>query len=65
VRAFGCLLEELIERCDASLAMLADLVRLQAACVQAAPPARPLFDEIEQRLSALQQQNTASATLGA
>jgi hypothetical protein len=65
VRAFGCLLEELIERCDASLAMLADLVRLQAACVQAATPARPLFDEIEQRLSALQQQNTASATLGA
>jgi hypothetical protein len=65
VRAFGCLLEELIERCDTSLAMLADLAGLQAACMQDAPPARPLFSEIEQQLSALQRQNTASATLGA
>ena len=65
VRAFGCLLEELIERSDASLAMLADLARLQAACMEAASLARPLFGEIEQRLSALQRQNTASATLGA
>jgi hypothetical protein len=65
VRAFGCLLEELIERCDASLSLLADLARLQASCMQDAPPSRPLFDEIEQRLFALKRQNTASATLGA
>jgi hypothetical protein len=68
VRAFGCLLEELIERCEAPAtahATLADLARLQAACMEAASLARPLFGEIEQRLSALQRQNTASATLGA
>ena len=55
VRAFGCLLEELLERCDApetARAVLAQLAALQAACLQD-NGARPLFSEIESRLSAL------------
>ena len=44
VRAFGCLLEELIERSDAAQA----LHPLRDACLGDAPASRPLFDEIEQ-----------------
>ena len=56
VRAFACLLEELIERCPAAvdgqktLKMLADL---QADCAQENVNARPLFGEIVRRLKAL------------
>ena len=56
VRAFGCLLEELLQRCNATvdakktLKMLADL---QAACAQETINARPLFAEIGQILSGL------------
>lgn len=54
VRAFGCLLEELIDRCEAmphERAALNALVHIKAQCLQADPPARPLFAEITQRLS--------------
>jgi Leucine-rich repeat (LRR) protein len=55
VRAFGCLLEELLERSTVAvdapnaLKILGDL---QADCAQEKISARPLFTEIEQRLSA-------------
>ncbi len=49
VRAFGCLLEELLARCDASSAV-EDLTRLAAACLGETPAERPLFEEIEDRL---------------
>ena len=47
VRAFGCLLEELVAHCrdDAS-----DMSRLAAACLSETPDARPLFEEIVDRL---------------
>ena len=52
-RAFGCLLEELLERVDAPDALqplLADLKTLQARCLNDLPAARPLFVEIEAAL---------------
>jgi hypothetical protein len=52
-RAFGCLLEELLERVDAPAALqplLADLKTLQARCLNDLPAARPLFAEIEAAL---------------
>ena len=56
VRAFGCLLEELLAHCPtpepASKAM-AGLRELQAHCVQPAVATRPLFAEIEQTLAQL------------
>ncbi|MDB5743974.1 MAG: protein kinase [Polaromonas sp.] len=56
VRAFACLLGELLARCGppAGLACRqgtrATLAELQASCGQAHPAARPLFHEIEARL---------------
>jgi hypothetical protein len=56
VRAFSCLLEELLERCpvavdgEKALKMLGDL---QADCAQENVSARPLFTEIVRKLSAL------------
>lgn len=53
VRAFGCLLEELIERCDANnetQAILNALKQLQADCTQENSAARPLFTDILQIL---------------
>lgn len=58
VRAFSCLLEELLSRCSppaGSQAMLQTLAGLQARCAQENTAARPLFAEIEQALSALTQ----------
>lgn len=55
VRAFGCLLEELVERIDRDLlpkpveTQLADLL---APCLSDIPANRPLFAEIEQILAA-------------
>ena len=52
-RAFGCLLEELLERVDAPAAphpVLVDLQALQARCLGDLPAARPLFSEIESAL---------------
>ena len=58
VRAFACLLEELLERCstgaDSRLTMEA-LVKLKTACLQELTSERPLFDVIEQVLKKLTQ----------
>ena len=52
VRAFGGLLEELLERCDTAAAAttVAALWELQRRCVVPEPAARPLFDEILREL---------------
>ena len=54
VRAWGCLLEELLACCPPDAAsFLAPLAALARACQQEDVGARPLFDEIEQRLRTL------------
>ncbi|OLL32129.1 protein kinase [Burkholderia sp. SRS-W-2-2016] len=56
VRAFGCLLEELVERCaalDAQPRLAAQLAALQARCLSEQPDSRPLFDEIAACIAAL------------
>lgn len=56
VRAFACLLEELLERCDKPLDMqhiVVALQDLQCRCNQPTVNARPLFDEIHSSLRAL------------
>ncbi len=50
VRAFACLLEELLERCAAPAATTATLWALQRRCAQPDVDARPLFAEIRQAL---------------
>ncbi|TGE17356.1 leucine-rich repeat-containing protein kinase family protein [Hymenobacter elongatus] len=50
VRAFGCLLEELLEHCATAPAAFASLHELQQQCVQPVAAARPLFADIEQVL---------------
>jgi hypothetical protein len=46
-RAFGCLLEELLARCEpADAATLAPLDALRLCCLEEDPAARPLFDDI-------------------
>jgi serine/threonine protein kinase len=57
VRAFACLLEELLARCqllagspDDAQSALQALHQLQADCAQPDPAARPLFAEIARRL---------------
>ncbi|HZX33556.1 MAG TPA: leucine-rich repeat-containing protein kinase family protein [Rhodocyclaceae bacterium] len=55
-RAFGCLLEELVERCDApaSSGKVVDaLVGLRDACLGEEVGARPLFEDIEGTLRSL------------
>jgi hypothetical protein len=47
VRAWGCLLEELLAHCDAPPS---DMIDLAAACLSETPAARPLFEEIVNRL---------------
>ncbi|MBC6605467.1 serine/threonine-protein kinase [Hymenobacter sp. BT188] len=58
VRAFGCLLEELVERCQGSLTLtntiLDTLEDLQQRCALPDAPTRPLFAEIRQTLADLQ-----------
>ncbi len=57
VRAWGCLLEELLERCNAQNEQnisIQSLAKLQANCVQENTAARPLFNEILQILERLQ-----------
>ena len=49
VRAFGCLLEELINHCETPQ-VLADMADLAAACLSEIPAERPLFEDIEARL---------------
>ncbi|HEX5364238.1 MAG TPA: leucine-rich repeat-containing protein kinase family protein [Gallionella sp.] len=56
VRAFGCLLEELLERCDAPVEardILEQLRALQQRCDQSEPAGRPLFGEIRNTLQSL------------
>lgn len=56
VRAYGCLLEELIDRCDgldAHADSAAKLVALRDSCLTEDIDSRPLFDEIAARLLAL------------
>ena len=51
VRAFGCLLEELLQRCDATT--LENVWQLQRRCVAENVALRPVFAEIAQTLAAL------------
>ncbi|MCW0235762.1 MAG: leucine-rich repeat-containing serine/threonine-protein kinase [Ferrovibrio sp.] len=58
VRAYGCLLEELLQHCDEPAAVandsrLTQLAALKARCLQAPLAQRPLMDEIECELAAL------------
>ncbi|MCX7087107.1 MAG: leucine-rich repeat-containing protein kinase family protein [Methylococcales bacterium] len=55
VRAFGCLLEELLERCNLcpdDVAVLSLLHELKSACLSDASACRPLFDDITVQLIA-------------
>ncbi|QQC66353.1 leucine-rich repeat-containing protein kinase family protein [Paraburkholderia ginsengisoli] len=61
VRAYGCLLEELIERCDgldAHADVAVKLVALKDACLSEAIDSRPLFDDIVASVLALNGQLT-------
>ena len=65
VRAFGCLLEELLGHCHQPVEpdpAVAALVALETACLQDDPAARPLFDEIERRLHSLTKTASAGAS---
>ncbi|ELX09899.1 serine/threonine protein kinase [Janthinobacterium sp. HH01] len=53
VRAFGLLLEELMDRCDLPAATQASLAALQAQCVSADVGARPSLAEAEQLIKSL------------
>jgi serine/threonine protein kinase len=57
VRAFACLLEELLEHCQASAtaAVILALRDLQQRCAQPEVAARPLFAEIVHKLTSVQQ----------
>lgn len=69
VRAFGCLLEELIAHCWPNVAVDAQkalkiLAALQADCMQETVSARPLFGEIVDKLEALMASLSLSETAG-
>ena len=56
VRAFACLLKELLERCEPAVDaenITKTLGDLQRACALESPAGRPLFDEIERHLNTL------------
>lgn len=56
VRAFACLLEELLQRCPAATGphgRFEALMKLQVRCAREDSPARPLFVEIERELQRL------------
>lgn len=53
VRAFACLLEELIVRCVDSGPLLQSLERLRRRCADPAPSLRPLFADVEAELAHL------------
>ncbi|EER60337.1 serine/threonine protein kinase [Acidovorax delafieldii 2AN] len=56
VRAFGCLLEEWIERCTPPSEAMGDwaaLDELKSRCLSPAPGSRPLFNEIENTVRAM------------
>ncbi|MCO4170451.1 leucine-rich repeat-containing serine/threonine-protein kinase [Aeromonas veronii] len=52
VRAFGCLLEELLAHCDTQDSPLDGLNQLKAACISELPADRPDFAYIERQLAA-------------
>ncbi|WP_429092042.1 leucine-rich repeat-containing protein kinase family protein [Aeromonas veronii] len=52
VRAFGCLLEELLAHCDTQGSLLDGLHQLKAACLSEFPVDRPDFAYIERQLAA-------------
>ncbi|EKP0307683.1 serine/threonine-protein kinase [Aeromonas veronii] len=52
VRAFGCLLEELLTHCDTQDSPLDGLHQLKAACLSELPAERPDFAYIERQLAA-------------
>ncbi|WP_429089848.1 leucine-rich repeat-containing protein kinase family protein [Aeromonas veronii] len=52
VRAFGCLLEELLAHCDTQGSQLDGLHQLKAACLSQLPAERPDFAYIERQLAA-------------
>ncbi|TNJ15329.1 protein kinase [Aeromonas sobria] len=52
VRAFGCLLEELLARCDAQGSQFDGLHQLKAACLSEIPADRPDFAYIGRQLAA-------------
>ena len=57
VRAYGCLLEELLDRCDglhARADIATKLAALKDRCLSEDVDTRPLFDEIAASLLALQ-----------
>ena len=56
VRAFGCLLEELLDRCGP---VPPALIELRARCLQPNAAARPLFAEIQQTLAHVTSQPAA------
>lgn len=53
VRAFGCLLEELLAHCDTQDSPLDGLHQLKAACLSELPADRPDFAYIERQLAAV------------
>ncbi|MGV0961292.1 MAG: leucine-rich repeat-containing protein kinase family protein [Limnohabitans sp.] len=56
VRAFGCLLEELLDRCDdlnTEHALTAQLQDLKHQCLRETPSERPRFEAIEHAITAL------------
>jgi hypothetical protein len=56
VCAFGCLLEELLERCDvppSGQAIVRTLYALQQRCMQSQYQERPMFKEILEELGVL------------
>lgn len=53
VRAFGCLLEELLDRCKESTCARSELEQLREITTHFSSTKRPLFCEIRQRLMAL------------
>ena len=52
VRAFGCLLEELLAHCDTQGSLLDGLHQLKAACLSELPADRPDFTYIDRQLAA-------------
>jgi tRNA A-37 threonylcarbamoyl transferase component Bud32 len=66
VRALACLLEELIERCDAhnaSTTVINALQELKNECLTEDVFVRPSFEQIERRLSALAKSNGNTADM--
>lgn len=53
VRAFACLLEELLVRCDSATDGVGELWQLQRRCASAEQERRPLFGQIRAELEAL------------